>query len=135
VPNTPRRRKLLLFIGSSVIFQAGLRAPSADVGCDIRVSDAQRRLFDSLALLNLTVHSIDPSGLVTLGPQTRAVPLAGSRDRMVPSSGFRRCRPKSARFCGECGDKRIATHARIAGLFMVRFSCAQTADEMKWREC
>src|SRR2546428_6391077 len=36
VQNTPRRRKVLLFIGSSVIFQAGPRAPSADVGSDWR---------------------------------------------------------------------------------------------------
>jgi hypothetical protein len=36
------------------------------------VTDERRRLFDSLALSNLTVHSVDPSGLTTLGPQTRA---------------------------------------------------------------
>jgi hypothetical protein len=55
-----------------VIVQAGPRAPSADVGCDSRVRDARRRMFDSLALSNLTVHSIDPIGLVNIGPQTRA---------------------------------------------------------------
>jgi len=70
--NTPRRRKVLLFIGSSLIVQADLRPPSADVGCDKLVNDARLKLYDSLALSNVTVHSIDPSGLVTVGPQTRA---------------------------------------------------------------
>jgi VWFA-related protein len=77
VQNTPGRRKVLLFIGSSVIVQAGPRAPSADVGCDWRVAETRRKLFDSLALANLTVHSIDPSGLVTVGPQTRSGALGG----------------------------------------------------------
>jgi VWFA-related protein len=84
VQNTPRRRKVLLFIGSSVIVQAPLRAPSADVGCDKLVTDARRRLFDSLALSNLTVHSIDPSGLVTLGPQTRAGAPGGRQGQDGP---------------------------------------------------
>jgi VWFA-related protein len=85
VQNTPRRRKVLLFIGSSVIFQADLRAPSADVGCDYRVRDAQRLLFDSLALSNLTVHSIDPSGLVNLGPQYRAGAIGGKPGECGPA--------------------------------------------------
>jgi VWFA-related protein len=72
VQDAPRRRKVLLFIGSSVLFQTGPSAPFADVGCGNRVADARRSLFDSLALSNLTVHSIDPGGLVNLGPQTRA---------------------------------------------------------------
>jgi VWFA-related protein len=86
VQNTPRRRKVLLFIGSSVIVQAPLRAPSADVGCDKLVTDARRRLFDSLALSNLTVHSIDPSGLTTLGPQTRAGTPGGRQGIDGPGS-------------------------------------------------
>ena len=84
VQNTPGRRKVLLFIGSSVILQAGPRAPSADVGCDWRLADARRRLFDSLALSNLTVHSIDPSGLVTVGPQTRAGAIGGRQGEDGP---------------------------------------------------
>jgi VWFA-related protein len=75
--NTPRRHKTLLFIGSSVIFQSVPRAPSADVGCEFRLADSRRKLFDSLALSNLTVHSIDPSGLSSLGPQTRTSALGG----------------------------------------------------------
>jgi len=86
VQNAPRRRKVLLFIGSSVIVQAPLRAASADVGCDKLVTDARRRLFDSLALSNLTVHSIDPSGLVTLGPQTRAGTPGGRQGIDGPGS-------------------------------------------------
>jgi VWFA-related protein len=84
VQNTPRRRKVLLFIGSSVIFQVGPRAPSLDVGCDYRVNDARLKLFGSLALSNLTVHSIDPSGLVTLGPQTRAGAPGGKPGEDAP---------------------------------------------------
>src|SRR5262249_20657824 len=73
VQNAPRRHKALLFIGSSLIVQADLRPPSADVGCDYRVNDARRRLFDSLAVSHLTVHSLDPSGLsASVGPQSRA---------------------------------------------------------------
>ena len=70
--DAPRRRKMLLFIGSSVIFQAAPRDPSADVGCEFRLRDTRRELFDSLALSNLTVHSIDPNGLVSVGAHTRA---------------------------------------------------------------
>ena len=72
VQHVPRRRKVLLFIGKSVIFQTGPRAPSADVGCGRRVTDAQRTLFDSLALSNLTVHAIDPLGLANIAAHTRA---------------------------------------------------------------
>lgn len=84
VQNTPRRRKLLLFIGSSVILQAGVRDPSMDVGCDYRLAEARRRLFDSLALSNLTVHSLDPSGLASVGPQTRASSLGGKQGQDGP---------------------------------------------------
>lgn len=62
---TPSRRKLLLFIGSSIIVQAGPTPASADVGCDNRVRDARRKMVDALALAHLTVDSIDPSGLAT----------------------------------------------------------------------
>jgi len=72
VQNATGRRKVVLFIGSSVIVQADLRPASADVGCDNLVAKAMRALRDSLAQSNLTVHSIDPSGLTTVGPQTRA---------------------------------------------------------------
>jgi VWFA-related protein len=82
VQNTPGRRKALLFIGSSVIFQSGPRAPSLDIGCDWRLAEARRKLFASLALSNLTVHSIDPSGLVIVGP--RAGSLGGKPGEDAP---------------------------------------------------
>jgi VWFA-related protein len=85
VQNTPLRRKVLLFIGSSVIVQVGVRAPSLDVGCDWRVAEARRKLFDALALSNLTVHSIDPSGLTSQGPHTRAGSRGGSPGEDAPA--------------------------------------------------
>ncbi len=72
----PRRQKTLLFIGSSITLIKGPSVPSDDVGCDRLVREARTAMFDSLALSSLTVHSIDPSGLVTAGPQSNAS-LAG----------------------------------------------------------
>lgn len=92
--DAPRRRKMLLFIGSSMIVQAPPRAPSADIGCEFRLRDARRALFDSLALSNLTVHSIDPGGLVNPGPQVRPGALGGQPGQNARSSGARHCRPK-----------------------------------------
>jgi VWFA-related protein len=72
--NTPRRRKVLLFIGSSVIWQsARLIAESGqDVSCGPRLEDARNAMFAAVDLANVTVHAIDPQGLMTIGPQTRA---------------------------------------------------------------
>jgi len=70
---TPRRSKVLLFIGNSLIVQAGPRAPSLDVGCDSRVRDARVTMLNSLALSHLTVHSLDPGGLATLAPTAGAL--------------------------------------------------------------
>jgi VWFA-related protein len=72
VQYSPRRHKMLLFIGSSVILQSAPRQPAADVSCDRRLEDAVRRMRASLALSHLTVHSIDPTGLSSIGPHTRA---------------------------------------------------------------
>lgn len=63
--DAPRRRKLLLFIGSSIVVQAGPRDPSADVGCENRVRDAREKMVEALARAHLTVNSIDPSGLAS----------------------------------------------------------------------
>jgi VWFA-related protein len=81
--NVPRR-KLLLFVGSNLIVQAGPRAPSADVGCEKRVRDSRERLFDALSSSGLTVHSIDPQGLASVGPQTRATVVNGIELRDSP---------------------------------------------------
>ena len=107
VQNTPRRRKVLLFIGSSVIFQAGPRAPSADVGCDWRVSEARRRLFDSLALSNLTVHSIDPSGLASLGPQTRAGALGGKQGEDGPVRRLQKMQTEISELLSDQGSLHV----------------------------
>jgi hypothetical protein len=40
----------------------------ADVGCDIRVKDARTAMFAALDRANLTIHSLDPSGLNAVGP-------------------------------------------------------------------
>jgi len=60
------RRKVMLFIGSNLIVQAG------DPSCGKRVRDSREKLFDALGASGLTVHSIDPNGLAAVGPATRA---------------------------------------------------------------
>lgn len=74
VRDTPRRRKLLLFIGSDVIWQSMRKASDngADTGCERPLADARKALFKAVDRANLTVHSIDPRGLLNVGPQTRA---------------------------------------------------------------
>ncbi len=71
---TPRRRKLLLFIGSNMLWQASRPAMDSkqDPGCDVRLKDARTAMFAAIDRANLTVHSIDPRGLVNVGPQSRA---------------------------------------------------------------
>jgi VWFA-related protein len=70
VQATPRRRKVMFFIGSDLTFQSAGSAlgAGADVGCDVLLEDAQHLLFNALDRANLTVHSIDPTGLATVGP-------------------------------------------------------------------
>jgi VWFA-related protein len=66
------RRKTLFFIGSSLTVQVPLRDPKADVGCDRLLRDARTKMFDALAQSSLTVHSLDPNGVVSVSPATRA---------------------------------------------------------------
>lgn len=75
------RRKLLLFIGSNLVVQAGPRPMAADVGCDQRVRESRERLFDALGASALTVHSIDPQGLASVGPAARATVANGVENR------------------------------------------------------
>jgi VWFA-related protein len=86
VKDTPRRRKVLLFIGSDVIFQSMRPTAQAgqDPGCETRLKDARSAMFAAVDSANLTVHSIDPQGLVNIGPQTRAG-SPGGFDRPVNS--------------------------------------------------
>jgi VWFA-related protein len=73
VRNAPRRSKVLLFIGNSLIVQAGPRAPSLDTGCEFPLRDARATMFKALERSHLTVHSIDPAGLVSLAPSGGAL--------------------------------------------------------------
>lgn len=72
VRETPGRSKSLFFIGSGMVMQAGPRPPTLDPGCDRLTRVGRQKMFDAIALSNLTVHSIDPNGLASTGPQTRA---------------------------------------------------------------
>jgi VWFA-related protein len=74
VQGTSRRRKLLLFIGSDLLLQVA-DAPggaSNDVGCGNRLKDAREAMFAAVDRANLTIHSLDPSGLVNVSPFTRS---------------------------------------------------------------
>lgn len=70
VRDTPGRSKSLFFIGSGLVMQVGSRASGP--GCDHLVRIERQKMLDAIDLSNLTVHSIDPSGLASIGPQTRA---------------------------------------------------------------
>ena len=74
VQSAPRRRKVLVFIGSDLILQSAgeARAPDADVGCGSRLRDARDAMFAALDRSNMTVHSVDPAGLMNVSPVTRA---------------------------------------------------------------
>ena len=93
VQHTPRRRKVLFFIGGSVIWQSARSAAEAgmDPGCEVPLKDARNALFAAVDRANLTVHSIDPQGLISLGPQTRAG-AGGGFDRPVNSGPSQRVR-------------------------------------------
>jgi VWFA-related protein len=91
--DTPRRRKVLFFIGSSMVWQSSrsVAAASADTGCEVPLKDARNAMFAAVDRANLTVHSIDPQGLVNLGPQTRGG-ARGGFDRPVNSGPTERLR-------------------------------------------
>jgi VWFA-related protein len=83
VGSAPRRKKLLLFIGSDMIWQS-YRTPGMayqDVGCERRLEDARTTMFAAVDRANLTVHSIDPQGLVNASPEARATTTPLSRGR------------------------------------------------------
>ncbi len=70
--DVPRRRKSLLFIGSSVIWQAGPQLQQSEMGCGMKLEDSRKLMFAALDRSGLTVHSIDPSGLEVTGPMGQA---------------------------------------------------------------
>ena len=68
VQTTARRRKLMFFIGSDITFQTFTKISGGEtVGCEVAIKDARNAMFGALDRANLTVHSIDPSGLHTVG--------------------------------------------------------------------
>lgn len=87
VQGTPRRRKLLLFIGSSMIWQSTRPIAEAfqDPGCETRLKDARTAMFAALDRANLTVHSIDPQGLVNAAPQSQAAAMTRSSRSAIDS--------------------------------------------------
>ena len=83
VGSAPRRKRLLLFIGSDMIWQS-YRTPGMayqDFGCERRLEDARTTMFAAVDRANLTVHSIDPQGLVNASPEARATTTPLSRGR------------------------------------------------------
>ena len=85
VREAPRRRKMLLFIGQGLVVNSPLRDLQADPGCGDRLKLARQKLFDSLAVSNLTVHSVDPRGLENMGDHTKAAVSGAGFDRPVNS--------------------------------------------------
>jgi VWFA-related protein len=86
VQSTPQRRKVLFFIGSDLTLQSAGYAltPGADVGCDSRLRDGRDAMFAALDRANMTVHSVDPSGLTNVGPVSQASsPLTGGAARQA----------------------------------------------------
>lgn len=85
VQNTSRRRKVLLFIGSDFLVQVADPAGGAsnDVGCGNRLKRARDVMFTAVDRANLTIHSLDPSGLMNFSPATRA-----SSTLRLPSGPF-----------------------------------------------
>jgi VWFA-related protein len=81
VQSTARRRKLLFFIGSDLVLQsAGAIADTyPEVGCELRLEDARNAMFRALDRANVTVHSLDPSGLNLVSPLGRASTTLGGR--------------------------------------------------------
>ena len=76
----PRRRKSLLFIGSSVTFQAAPQIALVEIGCGQALEDARKVMWTALDRSGVTVHSIDPRGLEVVGPIGRASSPLRARD-------------------------------------------------------
>jgi len=74
VQGPSRRRKVLFFIGSDLLVQVAdpRGSPDNDVGCQKRLKDAREVMFTAVDRANLTIHSLDPSGLANFTPTSRA---------------------------------------------------------------
>jgi len=64
--NTRGRRKVMLFIGSDLLLL------SSDVDCGNRLRAARDVMLGAVDRANVTIHSLDPSGLANISPTTRA---------------------------------------------------------------
>ena len=78
VQGPSRRRKVLFFIGSDLLLQVAdpRGGPDNDVGCQKRLKDARETMFAAVDRANLTIHSLDPSGLANFTPTSRAASIA-----------------------------------------------------------
>lgn len=74
VQGPSRRRKVMFFIGSDLLFQVADTPgkPDNDVSCQKRLKDARATMFAAVDRANLTIHSLDPSGLENFTPTSRA---------------------------------------------------------------
>lgn len=63
--DAPRRRKLLLFVGSSIT----MPLPVATDECYSVVRGPRERVMRALEMANVTVHAIDPSGVLPTSPR------------------------------------------------------------------
>lgn len=137
VQETPRRRKVLLFIGSNVIWQSSrpVAAAGADTGCELRLKDARNTMFAAVDRANLTVHSIDPQGLVNLGPQTRAS-SGGGFDRPIASGPTQRLGQQQVETTGALTAKQNlqVLPARTGGRTIVGLNNPEQAVPAIFRE-
>ena len=75
----PRRQKSLLFIGASIILQAGPQDQRVDMGCGQRLADAREVMWGALDRSGVRVYSIDPSGLEATLPLPTMPTIRGAR--------------------------------------------------------
>jgi VWFA-related protein len=104
---TPRRRKLLLFIGSNIIWQAAGNSSNA-LACEIPLKDARAAMVAAIDRVNLTVHSIDPQGLANLGPQAKAW-TPGAEDKPIPG------RAQGSAVVGRLNQQQAETNSLLTG--------------------
>jgi VWFA-related protein len=106
-----RRQKLIVFIGSDIVIQ------SAGDSCTLRLKVARERAFQALDHANVTVHSIDPTGLETLARGADAFP---SDARRSSAANLQR-QGNLAVFPGYTGGRTIVNmnepQAAVAGIF------------------
>ena len=72
----PRRRKSIVFIGTSFTFQAGPMLQQVELGCGQKLEDARKKMFEAIDRSGVTVHAIDPGGLRVVGPVSQAASTA-----------------------------------------------------------